>query len=64
MKLTALFLLLAVPIFPGSAICPQDGESANWDGQRNGKACEYSHGHMDAQTYKVTTHTFWASCGD
>jgi len=56
-----------------TAICPQDGETASFTGNRSADKddhsrdmCEYSHEHYVralTRTY-VEKHTFWQNCGD
>jgi len=56
-----------------TAICPQDGETASFTGNRSADKddhsrdmCEYSHEHYIrtlTRTY-VEKHTFWQNCGD
>jgi len=59
-----------------TAICPRDGETAGFTGNkkvdtdhpldRSRDVCEYSHQHtvQDANGTHTETHTFWQNCGD
>lgn len=59
-----------------TAVCPQDGETASFTGNkkidvsrstdRSRDVCEYSHRHtsQDGAAFRTDTHTFWQNCGD
>jgi hypothetical protein len=62
----AILLLVAVLAWAANAYtaCPYDGESAYFDGERNGSSCEYRHLYADRRSGQTTEHVFWAGCGD
>jgi hypothetical protein len=46
------------------AICPYDGEQANFTGSRRENSCEYRHMHADKTKVGFVEHRFWTNCGD